>query len=327
MKQHQFVSQHALFWDEMANLLSTNNAPTKQPPIALASIHHDFPTQFRKLCHHLSVARSRGYSHSLTQRLENLVFAGYQILYRRRPSFLVNVIYYLLIGFPQRVRTESTWVVMASCLFFIPLLLTLVGLQFYPELVYLVINSESLLELELMYQPGLDTVGRIRDTATNIEMFGFYVFNNTSIGFKTFASGLFFGIGSAFFILYNGLHIGAAAGHLTYLGYTETFWPFVASHSALEISAIIFSGACGLKLGMSLVLPGQYPRSIALKNAATQCMHFMYGVAVMFILAAIIEAFWSSSTWLTADAKFSTGIGLWIIMLLYFCCAGRRYES
>lgn len=48
---------------------------------------------------------------------------------------------------------------------------------------------------------------------------------------------------------------GAIAGHLTDIGYGQTFWPFVIGHGAFELTAIALAGAAGLKLGWALLAP------------------------------------------------------------------------
>ena len=40
-------------------------------------------------------------------------------------------------------------------------------------------------------------------------MFGYYIRNNTGIGFQTFAGGLLLGLGTLFFLVFNGFYIGA----------------------------------------------------------------------------------------------------------------------
>jgi uncharacterized membrane protein SpoIIM required for sporulation len=49
---------------------------------------------------------------------------------------------------------------------------------------------------------------------------------------------LLLGLGSAFFLIFNGLMIGAVAGHLTRIGFGQTFWSFVIGHGAFELTAI-----------------------------------------------------------------------------------------
>ena len=58
-------------------------------------------------------------------------------------------------------------------------------------------------------------------------------------------------------VIVNGLVIGAAAGHLSGLGFYQTFWPFVAGHAAFELTAICISAAAGLMLGSIAKTDGQ----------------------------------------------------------------------
>ena len=43
-------------------------------------------------------------------------------------------------------------------------------------------------------------------------MFAHYINNNVGIDFRIFAGGIFFGIGTLFFLIYNGLYLGAVVG-------------------------------------------------------------------------------------------------------------------
>ena len=91
-------------------------------------------------------------------------------------------------------------------------------------------------------------------------MFGFYIRHNVGIAFQCFAAGLFAGVGSLFFLAYNGALIGAVAGYLTERGLAATFFSFVVTHSAFELTAIVLSGAAGLRLGTRLLAPGRQTR-------------------------------------------------------------------
>jgi uncharacterized membrane protein SpoIIM required for sporulation len=154
-------------------------------------------------------------------------------------------------------------------------------------------------------------------------MFGFYIWNNVRIGFQTFAGGLLFGVGSVWFLGANGVIIGAVAGYLTEVGYAETFWSFVSGHSSPELLAIVISGAAGLRLGMALVAPGGLSRKAALVAAAKPAVRLMYGAAIMFMFAALVEAFWSPLTEFPFQVKIGVGLAGWALALAYFLFAGR----
>jgi uncharacterized membrane protein SpoIIM required for sporulation len=154
-------------------------------------------------------------------------------------------------------------------------------------------------------------------------MFGYYIMNNIGIAFQTFASGLLFGLGSLFFLLFNGLMIGAVAGHLTQIGYGETFWSFVVGHGAFELTAIALAGAAGLKIGWALLVPGRLPRAEALRIAAGSSVRLVGGVIVFLLLAAFIEAYWSSMALASPTLKYAVGAALWLLVLAYLLLAGR----
>ena len=146
-----------------------------------------------------------------------------------------------------------------------------------------------------MYDPANKRLG-MREADDNVAMFGFYIWNNVRIGFQTFATGLAFGLGTLFYLVFNGVMIGAVAGYLTEIGYGDPFWSFVSGHSAMELTAIAISGAAGLRLGAALIAPGLRSRKAALVAAARPAVQLMYGAAAMFFAAAFIEAFWSPLT-------------------------------
>ncbi|MNO56948.1 hypothetical protein D3C76_474710 [compost metagenome] len=154
-------------------------------------------------------------------------------------------------------------------------------------------------------------------------MFGYYIMNNIGIAFQTFASGLLLGVGSLFYLCFNGLLIGAVAGHLTEIGYGDSFWSFVVGHGAFELSAVALAGAAGLKLGWAVLAPGPLTRGEALRSAASISVQLIYGVLVFLILAAFIEAYWSSKTIFSIQLKYAVGIGLWLLVGSYLGLAGR----
>jgi uncharacterized membrane protein SpoIIM required for sporulation len=158
-------------------------------------------------------------------------------------------------------------------------------------------------------------------------MFGYYIMHNIGIAFQTFASGLLFGLGSAFFLFFNGLMIGAVAGHLTHIGYGQTFWSFVIGHGAFELSAIALAGAAGLQLGWALIAPGRLPRAEALQLAARKSVLLICGVMLFLLIAAFIEAYWSSRTGLAPLTKYLVGAALWCLVATYLLFAGRTRHA
>jgi hypothetical protein len=59
-------------------------------------------------------------------------------------------------------------------------------------------------------------------------------------------------------------------------------------------------------------------------TAARDSVVLLYGVIAMLLVAAAVEAFWSSATWLPPAAKYSVAAGCWIAVVSYFIFQGRR---
>ncbi len=325
MKQEQFITAHEAKWQRLEAWLE-RRSPKRQPLSNKAS-PAEFAALYRQTCQHLALARSRLYSPHLINRLNRLVLESHQIMYGERRNLFKAMARYVLADFPARVRQKWRLVLLSALLFYVPFVGMITAIQVNPDMVYTVMDGTTLRKLEYMYNPeNRETVGRDwdRQADTDLMMFGYYVKNNTGIGFRTFASGLMFGVGTVFVVLFNGLYIGAAAGHLTQIGYNETFWGFVAGHSALELNAIVLSAAAGLQLGFAVLAPGRRTRLRALREESREALKLMYGAAGMFILAAMVEAFWSPLSWVPTDVKYGAGLAMWVFVLMYFLLGGRQ---
>ena len=126
-------------------------------------------------------------------------------------------------------------------------------------------------------------------------MAGFYVYNNVGIAFRCFATGILFGTGSLFFLVYNGLVTGTAAGYVMSAGHGGNIWTFMCGHAPFELTAIVIAGGAGLQMGYALVDTGGLTRVGSLRRAAPLIARHILGAAAMLLIAALIEGFWSPS--------------------------------
>jgi len=324
MKQQAFETHYAARWEAFADWLKQAGGQrakgqTGEPALDPMQV----PARYRELCQHLALARDRQYSADLIERLSALALAGHQALYAARSRGMERVWHFLRVGFPRAVRRDIRFVALAALLFFGPLLALTFVIPEHPDFAYVVLPVKVLDDVQEMYGEAAKTLGRKREADTDVAMFGFYIFNNVRIGFQTFAGGLLFGLGSIFYLLYNGVFIGAITGHIIHSGLATQFFSFTSGHSAFELGAICLSGAAGLKLGYALLAPGLLRRSAALRMAAAEAVPLVVGLAGMLLLAAAIEAFWSPRTFLPPPFKYAVGGAFWLLLLLYFGFAGR----
>ena len=317
MKQAAFEDRFSPRWDVFAAWLEAQGRSGSS-----SFPDEEFPQRYREICHHLALARDRQYGAEVVDRLNHLALYGHHILYGAEPGRLQGVVEFFGRGFPRLVREEWRATLAAMILFFVPLLGMTALVSVRPEAAYYIIDPRTLSSLQDMYSDSAQALGR-RGADGDLAMFAFYIFNNVSIGFRTFAGGILAGVGTVVFLLLNGFHIGAIAGYLTELGLGHNFWSFVAGHSAPELLAIGISGAAGFRLAQALLSPGSRSRKQALVAAARHAVKLMMGAGALFLIAAFIEGFWSAHRWFPNGVKYAVGASLWALLIGYFFLAGR----
>ncbi|MEB0046393.1 MULTISPECIES: stage II sporulation protein M [unclassified Pseudomonas] len=319
MKQSLFESRHKAEWEQFSLTLDRLERGKAASQVA------SFAKDYRRLCQQLALAEERGYSSFLIDSLQQRVLRGHQQLYRHRSQLRANVLAFILADFPRLVREQWRFVLAASLMFFGSLIGFGLLVYLFPDLIYNLIPTEQVSQMQSMYDPVAGHLGRSTERAASEDwvMFGYYIMHNIGIAFQTFASGLLLGLGSVFFLFYNGLMIGAVAGYLTQIGYGQTFWSFVIGHGAFELTAIALAGAAGLQLGWALIAPGRLHRAEALRLAARKSVMLICGVMLFLVIAAFIEAYWSSLTGPAPMTKYAVGTGLWLSVTAYLLLAGR----
>ena len=312
----RFEADYGPLWDEFAAQLVL----AKQGKNVDAAL---FAARYRRVCENLALAQSRAYPMHLVARLEGLAQDAHQLIYRRQDYGLRALGRLLRADLPRAVRAQGRHVLLALLLFALPLVLAYALALHGPEFALHLLDAAQLRRYEEMYGDGRHTLGRLREADGDWQMFGYYIFNNIGIGFRCFGAGILAGVGSAFVLVYNGLLLGVVAGHLVRVGLGHNFWPFVATHSAFELTGIVLSGAAGLRMGLGWLAPGRMTRVEALRAAARAAVPLVYAAFFLLLVAAAFEAFWSSAAWITPPVKYAVAGLCWALVLTWLLLLGR----
>ncbi len=320
MKQSHFESRWAPFWKQFDQRLVEREHGIK-------NAWQEFPADYRHLCQQLSLAQTRCYSLSLIERLHALAYRGHKLLYGHHRSRWFDVAAFFLRDFPIAVRSNRGSLSLALLAFLLPALVLGIWIYLSPDFIYHILPTAEVANFEKMYGHKAALLGRLRGYNTNIMMFGHYIRNNIGIAFRTFGSGIFAGVGSLFVLWFNGVQLGAVAGYLTQRGFGGNFWSFISGHSAFELSAIVLAGQAGLIMGAALIAPGNLTRADSFRTRGKVAAHIIGGATVMLLIAAFIEAFWSSSSALPVALKYLAAGLWWLGVVGYFTFTGRRYQA
>lgn len=316
MKQAQFEAEHGALWAQLEGWL--RGEPTLAP--------EEVPAAYRRLCHHVALARERRYGVPLNDRLQALALDLHQRLYGEGEGGF-GLWTYLIRDFPRAVRAEGRLVALSALLLFGSWAVAFLVIRRNPELVHLVLSPAEAARYAEMYDPAAKQTFGMTGPMRDVAMFGFYIWNNIGIDFQIFGSGLVLGIGPVFSLLFNGVQGGAVMAHLTNLGHISTFYGFVSGHSSFELIGAALSGAAGLRLGLGLIHPGRRRRVEALKDAGRKGAKLLMGAALLTFIAAGFEGFWSANTVVPWKAKVAVGLAFWLMLLAYFAFAGRSRRA
>lgn len=321
MTKQRFLARRRPAWKRFEVLL-------RQPPQTAREVR-EFSRLFRELSNDLATIRSRDWGQGLVQYLNDLVARGHHGFYSAAPADWNRLRAFLIAGFPRLFRANIGYFAVAAALFFVPLAAAWIAVQTDPLLALRVIPSEQLEQFDEMYgedvpaseaDSEIDSLGGFGEERSI--MAGFYVWHNVGIALQCFARGLLLGCGTMYVLLENGIGIGSIAGYVLSRGHVERFLSFVVSHGSFELTAIAVAGGAGLMLGDALVHPGNRTRLESLRVRGLEAVQIAGGAAVMLVIAALIEAFWSPAP-LPALVKYAVGCGLWLTVAAYLAFAGR----
>jgi uncharacterized membrane protein SpoIIM required for sporulation len=313
--QDEFVAARKPAWDELDVLLGKRRLLHKLPPPSISRA----ASLYREVCSDLMRARAAGFSSDVLDLLDGLAARTSSALYSAQPYRLAGLWDLIVVGFPRSVRRNARFMAIAVALFVLPGVLGFIGARHSRGFAIQILSESMVSQMEKSY----GDLGQGRGEDTDSMMASFYVYNNVGIAFRCFATGLLFGLGSVFFLVYNGLSIGVVAGAVTAAGNGRNLFTFVAGHGAFELTAIVISGAAGIAMGYALVATGPRTRWASLRAKALELFQMIMGAALMLLIAAGIEGFWSPSA-VAPPVKWGVAVLLHVLVFAYLIFAGRK---
>ena len=275
---------------------------------------------YRSACADLALAGSYHLPRAHVVYLHGLVAQAHLRFYRRITASWRRLARMLLVEVPARLYGDSC--LRVALIAFYGTFLGAAALGWArPEMAGVFVGDDQLANLRDMYSDAPH--GRSTDEAAM--MGGFYIFNNVGIALACFASGIFAGVGSLVWLVFNGLYLGLCFGYMA--GVEDPtrahFFEFVSAHGPFELTGIALAGAAGLRLGLGLVVRRGLPRLDALRRSAAEAVPVMAVAGLLVALAAPIEAFVSPSS-LPLAGKRALMVLCTIVILVYLIGIGGR---
>ncbi len=147
--------------------------------------------------------------------------------------------------------------------------------------------------------------------------------NNVWVAAQALIYGILLGIPTLLVLLENAVNVGVDGGYLFAHGKGTLFFSLILPHGMLELSAVFLAAAAGLRLGWTVIDPGNRRRGQALAQEGRAMVTITLGLIVVLGVSGIIEAFVTPSS-LPTWARITIGAVAVTAFLGYALGFGRR---
>jgi uncharacterized membrane protein SpoIIM required for sporulation len=309
----RYIASNAPVWDRLAQL--TVRAERGAGRLDAAELE-ELVQLYQRVATHLSYVRTYYRDAALTAKLSGLVARSGAVVYGARPRTLRAVGRFFAVTFPAALWHIRWFVAVATLVSVLPA----VGFGIW------LANSPAAVEAT--------APAAVREAYVNHDFEAYYssapasefaasVFsNNVQVAFVAFALGILLCVGTLYVLIVNGANLGIALGLFAAVGQQPKFWGLVLPHGMLELTSVFIAGAAGLRLGWTLIDPGDRPRLTALAEEGRRTVVIVVGLILTFAVAGAIEGFVTGRPWPTA---LRVGIGglVEIAFLAYALTLGR----
>lgn len=313
MNIDRFLHDNQPLWARLEEL----TARARRNPNRLSTQELDeLVTAYEQVNTHLSTARTYLRDPALVGRLTALTASAGAVVYGHRTRTWRAALRFVTETFPAAFWYARTFVVISALLFMIPAAALAVWLASSPA------------ALDVAAPPALREAYIEEDfeayysSEPSAQFASYVTTNNIRVGLVAFAGGILLCLPTAFVLLVNGINLGAVTGMFAAAGQQPRFWGLVLPHGALELTAVFVAGAAGLRLGWTLIDPGDRTRAEALTEEGRRAIVIVIGVVAMFIVAGFIEGFVTGSplpTW----ARVGIGLLAEAAFLVFVVVRGR----
>jgi uncharacterized membrane protein SpoIIM required for sporulation len=155
-------------------------------------------------------------------------------------------------------------------------------------------------------------------------LFAWHVWlNNAWVGARCIAFSVLLGIPIPIVLFANAGNTGEVAGLMIAAHKGDVLAGLLIPHGLLELTAIFLAAAVGMRLGWSVISPGDRPRGQVLAEQGRAVVSVAVGLVVVFAVSAIIEACVTPSP-LPTLVRIGIGVAAEAVFLFYIIHFGRR---
>lgn len=305
-----FVLAHRPTWDRLEQLLKRRRRLTGAEVDELVDLYQRVST-------HLSMVRTSSSDSVLVGRLSGLVARARSTVTGAHAPLWSEFTRFWTVSFPVVAYRCGRWWLGSAVGFLIVAAVIALWVSGNPE-VRATLGTPSEID-ELVNN---DFASYYSENPAGSFALGVWV-NNAWVTAQCIGFAILLGLPIPYVLFQNAANLGVVAGLMFDAGKGDVFLGLITPHGLIELTAVFLAAGAGMRLGWSVVSPGDRPRGQVLAEQGRAVVAVAVGLVGVLLLAGLIEAVVTPSplpTWL----RIAIGVGAEIAFLAYVVSFGSR---
>jgi uncharacterized membrane protein SpoIIM required for sporulation len=305
-----FVLAHRATWDRLESLVKRRRQLSGAEVDELVDLYQRVST-------HLSMVRSASTDSVLVGRLSGLVARARSAVTGAHAPLWREFTRFWTVSFPVVAYRSWRWWLGTAVVFFAVTAVIGLWVSGNPE-VRATIGTPSEID-ELV---NTDFASYYSENPAGSFALQVWV-NNFWVAWQCIGFAILLGIPIPYILFQNAANLGVIAGLMFDAGKADVLLGLLTPHGLLELTAVFLAAAAGMRLGWSVIAPGNRPRGQVLAEQGRAVIAVAAGMVVVLAVAGLIEALVTPST-LPTVARIGIGVAAEIAFLAYVFHFGRK---
>ncbi|MBU8815389.1 stage II sporulation protein M [Mycolicibacterium goodii] len=305
-----FVLAHRATWDRLEQLVKRRRRLTGAEVDELVDLYQRVST-------HLSMVRSASGDAVLVGRLSGLVARARAAVTGAHAPLWREFVRFWTVSFPVVAYRSWRWWAATAIGFFIVTVALALWVAGNPE-VHSAIGTPSEIE-ELVNH---DFASYYSENPAGSFALRVWV-NNAWVAAQCIGFAILLGLPIPYILFQNAANLGLIAGVMFHAGAGDVFMGLITPHGLLELTAVFLAGAVGMRLGWTVIAPGDRPRTQALAEQGRAVVSVAIGLVVVLLISGLVEALVTPSP-LPTFLRIGIGLAVEIAFLAYVIHFGRK---
>lgn len=307
-----FVLAHDATWDRLEQLLKRRRSLTGAEVDELVDLYQRVST-------HLSMVRSASADPVLVGRLSGLVARGRAAVTGAHAPLWSEFTRFWLVSFPLVAYQAWRWWLGSAVAFLVVAIAVGVWVAGSPE-VQSTIGTPS--DIERLVNN--DFAAYYSENPAGSFALRVWI-NNSWVAAQCIGFAVLLGIPIPYILFQNAANVGVSGGLMFHADKGDIFLGLLTPHGLLELTAVFLAAAAGMRLGWSVVAPGDRPRAQVLAERGRAVVAVAVGLVVVLLVSGLIEALVTPSPFPTF-VRIAIGVVAEAAFLAYVVHFGRRAE-